>query len=107
MGFAPGGRMKQQIHEDPHDFSVWDLNHVSRCFVHIANSISWRAITGEAPPTIPPTARQYSDAGLPWFHHYQPDAEVLEGSEKLKGMKSVLDIWDGEGKSPLPENEGV
>ena len=107
MGLAPGGRMKQQIHEDPFDFNVWDLNHLSRCFVHISNSINWRAITGEAPPTIPPTARQYTEAGLPWFDHYRPEGEVVGGGRKLEGMQSVLEFGEGKGENPLPENDGV
>jgi len=107
MGLAPGGKMKQQIHTDPHNFDVWDLDHMSRCFVHIANSIQWRAITGEAPPTIPPTAKQYTEAGLPWFDHYKPEAEVVGGSEGLRGLKTVGEIGEEKGEVPLPENEGV
>ena len=57
--------MRQQIHADTYDIGDWDLDHMARCYVHIANSMTWRAITGEAPPTIPPTAKQYADAGLP------------------------------------------
>ena len=50
MGLAPGGRMRQEIFEDPFDIKDWDLAANSRCFLHIANSIVWRAITGELPP---------------------------------------------------------
>ncbi|MDD3643820.1 MAG: hypothetical protein PHQ19_10200, partial [Candidatus Krumholzibacteria bacterium] len=63
MGLAPGGRMRQEICEDPYGHGDWYRKTSSRCFLHIANSLVWRAVTGEAPPTIPPTARQYSDAG--------------------------------------------
>ena len=45
MGLAPGGRMKQDIEKDPYDLSVWDLRNGSRVFVHLANSLAWRAIT--------------------------------------------------------------
>ena len=37
---------------------MWDQQRTSRCFVTIANSVEWLAITGEHPPTIPPPARQ-------------------------------------------------
>jgi len=104
MGLAPGGRMKQSIEEDPYDMSVWDLRHGSRCFVHIANSLNWRAITGEAPPTVPPTAKQYSDAGLPWFDHYGK-GEAVEGSSTLQDLKSVHDMSKDKGVKVLPENE--
>jgi hypothetical protein len=107
MGLAPGGKMKQEIYDDPYDFDVWDLRHSSRCFVHIANSIAWRAITGEAPPTMPPTAKQYSEAGLPWFDYYEDDVTAVEGGDKLKGLKSVLKMSKEKGETVLPENEGV
>lgn len=67
MGLAPGGRMRQEIYDDPFDFEDWDTSHSSRCFIHIANSLAWEAITGDKPPTTPPTAKSYSEAGLPWF----------------------------------------
>ena len=43
----------------------WDIDQKSRCFVHIANSLVRRAITGEAPPTVPFTAKEYTRHGLP------------------------------------------
>ena len=55
---------------DPYALDAWDFQHSSRCSVHLVNSRAWRAITGEQMPTIPPTAREYTDAGLPWFAHY-------------------------------------
>ncbi len=44
--------MRQEIYEDPFDLNDWEIDQKSRCFVHIANSLVWRAITGEAPPTV-------------------------------------------------------
>jgi len=106
MGLAPGGRMRQEVYEDPFDFSEWDLTSSSKCFIHIANSVQWRQITGEETPTQPITARDYSDAGLPWFDYYDADAHALKGSGALTKLKSVaqiakekqdLDIGDGGG----------
>lgn len=105
MGLAPGGRMKQEIYDDPFDFAEWDTANSSRCFVHIANSLSWRAITGQAPPTIPPTAKQYSQAGLPWFEYYDETAKAVEGSGILGKLKSVFGMGKDKGEKPLPENE--
>jgi len=105
MGLAPGGRMKQQIYDDPFDFDDWDLAHSSRCFVHLTNSIAWRAITGEAAPTMPPTAKQYSKAGLPWFDYYDERANAVEGSSVLNKLKSAFGIGKEKGETPLPENE--
>jgi hypothetical protein len=104
MGLAPGGRMKQEIYEDPYDYKDWDRKTSSRCFVHLANSIMWRAITGEAPPTVPPTSKQYSQAGLPWYDFYNADAAALEGSEILDDLKSVIRMGYEKGEYPVPEN---
>jgi hypothetical protein len=107
MGLAPGGRMRQEIYEDPFDFEDWDRSTSSRCFVHIANSLVWRAITGEAPPTVPPTARSYTSAGLPWFDYYAEGAEALEGSDILRQLKSVIQLGREKRETPVPENEPV
>ncbi len=107
MGLAPGGRMKQQIYADPHDFDVWDTRVGSRCFVHIANSLAWRAVTGESPPTTPLTSREYNDYGMPWFDYYDGDREALSGANKFADVKSVKQMGDEKGENPLPENESV
>ena len=104
MGLAPGGRMRQEIYEDPFQPDDWDQDTSSKCFVHIANSLVWREITGERPPTVPATAKEYADAGLPWFQYYS-DTEALEGSKTLGGMKSVAQLGKEKGDVPLPENQ--
>jgi hypothetical protein len=107
MGLAPGGRMRQEIYDDPHPLDVWDTRHRSRCFVHLVNSLVWRAITDEDPPTVPPTAKEYTEAGLPWFDYYGGDRKALEGGEELRKLKSVLQLGKEKGDAPLPENESV
>ena len=106
MGLAPGGRMKQEIFKDTYDPADWDLEHTSRCFVHICNSMTWRQITGQPPPTAPVTSKEYTDAGLPWFDYYAKDAAALDGSSVLAGLKSVAQK-DGKKLVMLPENESV
>lgn len=106
MGLAPGGTMKQEIYDDPFDYEDWSHDTHSRCFVHIANSLSWRAITGAEPPPTPITAKEYTRAGLPWFDYYA-DGKALEGSSALGKLKSVFKLGEEKGKSPLPENESV
>lgn len=107
MGLAPGGRMRQEIYSDDFDFDDWDLEHSSRCFVHIANSLVWSDITGRKPPTTPPTAREYTNAGLPWFDYYAPGEEAVGGSGLLDGLKSVVEMGKAKGEVPLPENQSV
>jgi hypothetical protein len=92
MGLAAGGRMKQQIYADPYGLDSWDQSVWSRCFVTLANAIQWCEITGEAPPTKPPTAEDYTKAGLPWFDYYAADLETLAGAPTLTLVKSVAEM---------------
>jgi len=107
MGLAPGGRMRQKIYRDPFDLADYDTGNASRCFVHIANSMVWRTITGSAPPTVPPTADDYTRRGLPWFDYYDGDAKALGGSGILGALKSVVGLGKEKGDQPLPENTPV
>jgi hypothetical protein len=106
MGLAPGGRMRQYIYDDEHDIDAWDQANGSRCFVAIANSLSWRAITGEAPPSLPPTARDYAKAKLPWFDYYA-ESPAVEGASALQNLLSVIGMGKKKGETPLPENESA
>lgn len=91
LGLAPGGRMQQEIYEDPHGVDCWDQETTSRCFVHLCNALDWRAITGANPPQPPVTVKEYERAGLPWFDYYRDDLDVLEGSKTLAGLKSIAE----------------
>lgn len=107
MGLAPGGRMRQEIYDDPYGLDAWDQKHSRRCFVTIANSAQWMAITGERPPTVPPSALEYTEAGLPWFEWYGGDVAAIDGARKLKKLASVAQLGKKKGERPLRENESV
>ena len=107
MGLSPGGRMRQKIYKDPFKINDWERDIKSRCFVHLANSMVWRAITGDEPPTVPFTAKEYTRQGLPWFDYYSDNSTALEGAGKLKGLKSIVKMGKEKGDNPLPENESV
>ena len=98
--------MRQEIYDDPYELADWDAKQGSRCYVHLTNSLVWRAITGEDPPTVPPTAKEYTAHGLPWFEYYG-EGSAVEGSKILDSLKSVLTIGEEKGQVPLPENEPV
>ena len=102
MGLAPGGRMIQDIYEDKYGLEAWDQECGSRCFVTLANSVQWMAITGELPPTLPPTRRDYDLAGIPWFLHYDEDFQVLEGAKRLAGLKSLGEVAQGNWEDSAP-----
>jgi hypothetical protein len=107
MGLAPGGRMRQEIHRDPFSIHDWDEGHSSRCFIHLVNSKTWQAITGELPPTRPWKAEDYTRAGYPWFDFYNTELQVLGGSATLAGVKSVKNKAEDKGFGPLPDNQSV
>ena len=106
MGLAGGGRMHQAIYQDPAPLDHWAQEHSSRCFIHLANSLVWRQITGADPPTVPPTAREYTEAGLPWFDYYA-DQPAVEGSSILSKLESIAAMSNAKGDTPPPENEPV
>jgi hypothetical protein len=107
MGLAPGGRMRQEIYKDRRPLEQWDRDRTSRCYVHIANSLVWRAVTGEAPPTAPLTAREYKKAGVPWFDYYAEGESAVEGSGILGKLKSVIQMGKEKQDVPVPENESI
>jgi hypothetical protein len=107
MGLAPGGLMRQEIFEDEYGIDAWDTTAMARCFIHLANSEQFLRITGHAPPTEPPTAKQYSDAGMPWFEYYAADQKALQGAKTLAGLDSVAAKLVKFGKKGLKGNEHV
>ena len=107
MGLAPGGKMKQEIYKDKFGFQCWNMQASSRCFVHICNSVVWGSVTGKQPPYPAPTARQYTNSGLPWFEYYDESAQAVEGSSRLADMESVAQLSQQKQQMVLPENESV
>ena len=92
-------------HTSNYPFDAWDQGNPSRCFVSIVNTQQWLTITGEMPPNYPPTAKQYTDYGLPWFEFYRGDAEALAGSTTLKGLASVSELHQDGQETSLPDND--
>ena len=104
MGLAPGGLMRQDVYEDEHGIGAWSPKS-SRCFVHLLNSVGFFAVTGAEPPKKPPTATDYSKAGLPWFDYYGGYKAALKGAKKLAGMQSVAAKSWQKGEGALPGND--
>ena len=107
MGLAAGGRMRQVIHSDPFKLDDWDFAAADRVFVTLDHAKDWKKITGEAAPNEPPAAKEYSEAGLPWFEHYGKDQSALPGSVKLAGVKSVANLFKKFTGAMLPNSEDV
>jgi hypothetical protein len=92
MGLAAGGKMKQQVFDDPHGLDVWDLSAKERCFVSLANSLAWEIITGEPAPSTPASADYYRQRGYPWFDYYREDLKALEGTPLLANLKGLKEL---------------
>ncbi len=111
MGLSAGGKMRQEIYEDPYAFSAWDQRTTDRCFITIANAHQWMSITGEEPPLSPISAAEYTDAGLPWFSYFDSDKKAIEGAKSLGKLKSFQksyaekgsDHWDSESIKGKPK----
>lgn len=107
IGLAPGGVMKQEIYEDPYGCEAWEHSTSSRCFIHLLNSVQYAVVTGKAPLTKPFSAKDYTNAGLPWFDYYDADAKALNGSALLAKLDSIAAKGIKKGEKPLPENDLV
>lgn len=107
MGLAPGGRMKQEIYSDPYALNDWQIEARGRCFVHLCNSMVWQSVTGVMPPHPAPTAKTYTESGLPWYEYYDDSMTAVNGTSTLGGLKSVTQIGAQKGEIVLPENESV
>jgi len=106
MGLAPGGLMRQEIYEDEYGIDAWDQDNGYRCFIHLANSKQYQAITGHQPPHTPATATDYTSAGLPWFDYYD-DSKALPGADNLGKLTSVAAKVIKKGKGLLADNDPV
>ena len=107
IGLAAGGRMRQVIHPDPYDLDDWDFAAANRVFVTLVHAKDWKKVTGEAAPNQLPTAKEYSQAGLPWFVHYSKDQSALPGRAKLAGVKSLANLFKKFTGATLPNSEDV
>jgi hypothetical protein len=103
MGVSAGGRMRQEIFEDPYGLDVWDQSQSEKCFITIANAEQWMDITNEAPPLSPVSAEQYAAAGLPWFSYYDDDLKALDGAKKLRKLKSFQSAYADKGQTQWSE----
>lgn len=107
MGLGAGGRMRQSISKDTHKLDDWDFGAAERVFVTLAHAKDWQAISGEAATNMPPTAKDYSKAGLPWFEYYGKDQPVLAGSLRLARIKSIANLYKKFTGEKLPDSDDV
>jgi hypothetical protein len=107
MGMGAGGKMKQSIYPDPHGFDVWDPENYGSVYVYIANSQTYKQITGNDPPVSPVDAKTYTQYGLPWFDLYEDHLGDITAPDALKNVQSVAQLDAEKGLPPSPDDTGV
>lgn len=106
MGLGAGGFMKQDIYDDPYGADAWDLTRPLRVYVHLLNSLEYKNVTGEHPPTKPLTPVEYQRYNYPWFDYYS-DNKVLEGSDKLSKVDSIASLETKKNENVLGDNTSI
>ncbi len=105
MGLGAGGSIRQEIAEATELPRHWAPPATrERCFIHLINSAQWAQYAGSPPPTVAPSAADYTRAGLPWFDFYS-DRPSLEGGSRFADIQTVLELGSQKGESPLDGNE--
>jgi hypothetical protein len=107
MGLAAGGRMRQEIYPDTFELNDWDIAAAQRVYVTLTHAKDWKKITGDAAPNEPPTAKEYSEAGFPWFDYYGKDQAALPGGEHFAGIKSIAEIFTTFTGATLPNSQDI
>jgi len=85
----------------------WDVAAADRVFVSLMHAKDWKKITGQPAPDEPPTAKDYSNAGLPWFEHYGQDQAALPGSAKLARVTSLATLFKKKTGATLPNSQDI
>lgn len=107
MGLGAGGKMRQKVYPDEYGVDTWDLENYGEVYVHIANSMTFREITGHEPPETPVSARSYTECGLPWFELYDEEKGDVAPSGKLAKVKSVKQMDKKKGFGPQQDDGAV
>lgn len=104
MGLAPGGGIIQQIFTTHRAESEWS-GEVQWLRVELMSSLAWMHATGRRPPHPPPTSREYTAAGLPWFTYWHAELEALDGPSPFTALQS-LGEWDPSAATAVDVPEG-
>lgn len=106
MGLAAGGKMKQEIYPDEYGIDTWDEENYGRVYIHIVNSMMYREITGMEPPQTPISAKNYTEAGLPWFELYdEAKKDIAPGA--FGSVKSIKEVDAQKGFAPQQDDSAI
>lgn len=107
MGIGAGGRIRQRVYPDTYGIDCWDVTSAQSVLVYIVNSIQFERITGTKPPPTPISAKDYTDAGFPWFELYDETMGDVAASDSLRSVKSVRDVAVEKGTAEADSDEGT
>jgi hypothetical protein len=107
MGLGMGGKMTQVVNHDPYGFEVWNQEDYKLVNIWIVNSMMFREITGQEPPSTPVSAQAYSQHGYPWFTLYDEKMPDLKPGKPLKGVKSVKEMDKAKGFGPQQDDSSI
>ncbi len=96
-----------ELKNNAYGLDCWSRDHHDRCFVHLSNSLAWKAITDQDVPTMPFTAADYSRKGYPWYDHYREDVGTVKPNSKLASLKSVVQMGAETGVPVVLDNESA
>src|ERR1700712_3623870 len=88
MAIAAGGLIKQEIVRDRSSKEDWDPSKTMTLNIQIFDSLSYRTITGRAPPQLPEKAHTYHAKDKPLYKLWEDKSNVFGGSS-MQGLQSV------------------
>ncbi len=107
MGIGAGGKIKQEIAEDYYGAESWNEDCRGKTYIRIVNSEMFEQITGKIAPASPISAKQYTEAGLPWFDYYDETMPAVLPSGILAGIKTVGALDKVKGSFQREDHEAV
>ena len=108
MGLAPGGLMRQKIYRDKYGFeNVGPVGAFPLLRALFSTASSTSRCRAPRHPACRLPAKDYTDAGLPWFDYYGGDLTALDGAQKLTGLDSVAAKKLKQGEGVLADNDPV
>jgi hypothetical protein len=107
MGIAAGGSIEQMIIADSYGVDSWDVNRKRGLTIHLVNSLSYKEITGNAPPPSPITKHEYEYHGIPWYSYYDEKIPKISGSSLFRRILGVSEIANRRGDALGDSKRGI
>jgi hypothetical protein len=94
MVVAAGGKINQVIHADKKG-DKWLPDHTTVFNVQVLNSTIYKAVTDQAPPPKPMTAKDYANHGFPFFELYGEPSGISGDFSLVNSIGEIDQKMDG------------